>query len=167
MARPTDPHEVRVEVGRRLAELRAWTGLTQKEIGAKIGVDAQSISKLERGEHALSLPTVRSFARAFGEMTNLLRQPVAGRSRAGALRFGNMELDAMLSHGASRFLKERLCEKSDMFAVSICRRCGTIISNECKGCKSRDGVRVVLPYAAKQLFQQLMAMNIKILFSSK
>ncbi|CAD25744.1 DNA-DIRECTED RNA POLYMERASE II SECOND LARGEST SUBUNIT [Encephalitozoon cuniculi GB-M1] len=105
-------------------------------------------------------------ARARGPLQILTRQPVEGRSRDGGLRFGEMERDCIISHGASAFLKERLMDVSDAYSCYVCDFCGLLAMggskvNECKGCNNTTNVSMVeIPYAFKLLIQELMGMNI-------
>lgn len=75
----------------------------------------------------------------------------------------------MISHGTSRFLKERLFDQSDPYQVIICEECGGFASSmtECKACKNDTMVRVNLPYAAKLLFQEIQSMGIKVSIKAK
>ena len=110
----------------------------------------------------------KAHSRSIGPMVNLTRQPAEGRSRDGGLRFGEMEKDAMVSHGASRFTKERMYDVSDKYSVFTCNKCGLISSyndkvniHHCKTCDNRaDFSYIEIPYSCKLLFQELNTMNI-------
>lgn len=105
-------------------------------------------------------------ARARGALQILSRQPLEGRSRDGGLRFGEMERDCVISHGASAFLKERLVDVSDCYTCFVCEICGLLAISgkdilECKGCSNQVAIsKIQIPYAFKLLLQELMAMNI-------
>ena len=110
----------------------------------------------------------KQHSRAIGPMVNLTRQPAEGRSRDGGLRFGEMEKDAMVSHGASRFTRGRMYDASDKYSVFVCKKCGLIASYNdqlhihcCRTCDNRvDFSYVEIPYACKLLFQELTTMNV-------
>jgi DNA-directed RNA polymerase II subunit RPB2 len=110
----------------------------------------------------------KAHSRSNGPMVNLTRQPAEGRSRDGGLRFGEMEKDAMVSHGAARFTRGRMYDVSDKYSVFVCKKCGIIASyndkmhiHHCRTCDNRtDFAYVEIPYACKLLFQELNTMNI-------
>jgi DNA-directed RNA polymerase II subunit RPB2 len=108
-------------------------------------------------------------ARQRGPVTQSTRQPLEGRSRDGGLRYGEMEKDATIAHGAAQITAEQMCDKSDPFPLPICRTCGTIAEREptnheshiCRQCDSRDKItKEILPYPAKQMIRYFLAMGI-------
>ena len=107
-------------------------------------------------------------SRGTGPIVSLTRQPAEGRSSHGGLRFGEMERDCMIAHGANFYFKERLMDVSDKFHVFICNDCCMpAVANkqsnlyECKRCKNYSRFkRVNIPYSYKLLTQELQCMNI-------
>ena len=65
-------------------------------------------------------------ARAEGRREQKTRQPTGGRGAQGGLRIGEMERDALISHGVCSFLKESMMERSDKAQVRVCNGCGTV-----------------------------------------
>lgn len=59
--------------------------------------------------------------RSIGPIDALTHQPVKGRKRGGGVRLGEMERDALLGHGASFILQDRLVNVSQICLVSICQ----------------------------------------------
>lgn len=105
--------------------------------------------------------------RCNGRRQHLVRQPTEGRGRDGGLRFGDMERDCMISHGAATFLKERLFRMSDDYSIPVCNTCGMFATTNksstpwCLKCKASDNIAVIeIPYAAKLMFQELFSMAI-------
>ena len=110
----------------------------------------------------------KEHCRSIGPKVVLTRQPAEGRARDGGLRFGEMERDCMVSHGASMFTKDRIYDSSDKYEVYCCGQCGMFAKfndemkiHHCNTCGNTvDFKRLKLPYACKLLFQELITMNI-------
>ena len=134
------------------------SGYTGEQLSAKIFVGPVYYQRLKH------LVGDKIHARDYGNVQSLTRQPLEGRSRDGGLRFGEMERDCMISHGVSGFLKERLFDMSDAFAVNLCESCGQITTStkECHCCQHDVVKPTSIPYACKLLFQELSSMGIKI-----
>jgi len=107
------------------------------------------------------------YSRMRGQVVALTRQPTHGRARGGGLRFGEMERDCVLTHGITSVLQERMVKVSDDYRVFVCATCGlfAIASKDrefyCRRCQKAANVQSTeMPYAAKQLIQELIAMNV-------
>ncbi|MGB9817348.1 MAG: DNA-directed RNA polymerase subunit B [Desulfurococcaceae archaeon] len=108
-------------------------------------------------------------ARARGPVQILTRQPTQGRSRAGGLRWGEMEVDCLVGHGAALLLRETMRERSDLSRIYVCEECGFIgYFDKNKGkliCPIHKDKTTLKPvdvsYAFKLLIQELMSMGIK------
>lgn len=134
-----------------------YNGMTGEPLKAKVYM---GVTYYQRLKH---LVADKIHARSFGNVTVLSRQPLEGRSREGGLRCGEMERDALISHGVSGFLKERLFNMSDPYKIVVCDKCGYVCSDptSCKVCTNDKYVSVNIPYACKLLLQELNAMGIK------
>ncbi|OWM89250.1 DNA-directed RNA polymerases IV and V subunit 2-like [Punica granatum] len=117
-----------------------------------------------------------------GPVHPLTRQPVADRKRFGGIKFGEMERDCLIAHGASANLHERLFTLSDSSQMHICQKCKNIANviqralpggrkirgPHCRFCKSSDDiVKVNVPYGAKLLCQELFSMGICLKFDTR
>merc|ERR1712187_237889 len=63
-----------------------------------------------------------------GPINQLSHQPIKGRQYGGGIRFGEMERDSLLAHGAAYMLHDRLHTSSDYCTFDFCRRCGSFLS---------------------------------------
>ena len=56
----------------------------------------------------------------------MTRQLNEGRAQGGGLRWGEMERDVGISHGASNVFYERMLLSSDAYEAPVCNKCGMI-----------------------------------------
>lgn len=106
--------------------------------------------------------------RATGPRTAVTRQPNKGRGKHGGLRIGEMEQQAINSHGAAAFLKEAFMERCDKSSMDVDadegipvrvanQKDGTLIAHEDDNVDIR---RVEVPHSFKVMQQELQAMSI-------
>lgn len=82
--RANDPDRVLRAVGRRVAELRVATGLTQELLAEKLSVSAKYVQQVESGSQNLSLRSLVRIADAVGaQVIALLEPPKSLRAPTG------------------------------------------------------------------------------------
>lgn len=156
---------------------RMYSGVTGREIEADIFV---GVVYYQRLRHMVS---DKFQVRTTGPIDNLTHQPVKGRKKAGGIRFGEMERDALIAHGSSFLLHDRLFLCSDKSYTYVCTKCGSILSPTlekpsdeaaavsyerkrkwiCSTCQtSKFCEEICMPYVFRYLAAELAAVNIKV-----
>ena len=91
--------------------------------------------------------------RATGPRKAMTHQPLEGRSDEGGMRIGEMERDALLAHGMSKFARESFMERSDKTEVLYNKESRTLDT-------SRD--KLEMPYAMFLYSRELESMHITV-----
>ncbi|CAH0401706.1 unnamed protein product [Chilo suppressalis] len=151
---------------------RMYSGVDGREMTADI---FYGVIHYQRLRHMVS---DKWQVRTTGVVDALTRQPVKGRRRGGGVRLGEMERDALLSHGAAFILQDRLFHCSDKCEAVICSKCGTLLgpiigrtgdkksTDTCRLCGDGELVTIAIPYIFKFFVTQLAAVNINVKINS-
>lgn len=151
---------------------RLYNGFSGEEFDADVFLTPTYYQRLRH------MASDKDHARSRGPIHMLSRQPTEGRARAGGLRFGEMERDTLIAHGAAEFMKDRLLDNSDPSTLTVCSRCGmpahtqatqTIVRHKTSHCRNcgADGACIKdmqAPYAFRLLVQELFAMGVAVGF---
>uniref|UniRef100_A0A8C6CKJ1 DNA-directed RNA polymerase n=1 Tax=Moschus moschiferus TaxID=68415 RepID=A0A8C6CKJ1_MOSMO len=153
---------------------RLYSGISGLELEADIFI---GVVYYQRLRHMVS---DKFQVRTTGARDKVTNQPIGGRNVQGGIRFGEMERDALLAHGTSFLLHDRLFNCSDRSVAHVCVKCGSLLSPllekpppswsalrnrkyNCALCNRSDTIDTVsVPYVFRYFVAELAAMNIKV-----
>ncbi len=99
------PDPIDVEVGRRIRVQRMARGISQTELGEKIGVTFQQVQKYEKGANRVGASRLTRIAKVLGVPVSAFFSGPSGSSEEVALEGGRLDLEYLVLPGALRLLR--------------------------------------------------------------
>ena len=101
------------------------------------------------------------YVRSYGPTSMMSRQPISGRSKGGGLRFGGMEYDCLIAHGASELITS-VSMNSDSTEVPYCSNCSVVMDVQvCRYC-NRNTVKKHVPFSYAVMKDLMLSAGIKV-----
>ncbi|XP_026551211.1 DNA-directed RNA polymerase I subunit RPA2 [Pseudonaja textilis] len=152
---------------------RMYSGVSGVELEADIFI---GLVYYQRLRHMVS---DKFQVRTTGARDKVTNQPIGGRNVQGGIRFGEMERDALLAHGTSFLLHDRLFNCSDRSVAHVCVDCGSLLSPllkappawsttrprqyVCASCDQSSTIETIaVPYVFRCFVAELAAINVKV-----
>ena len=165
------------ELGKQLRDHGFHSDGKETYIDGKTGemIQARVFSGIITYFRLVHLSERKKHVRSTGPRDVLTRQPRDGRKFGGGLKTGEMECNALASHGAAAILQSRVCTFSDAYTVFVCGNCEALCDGHivigyywCECCESDDFIRRVrIPYALLVMMNELVATGIDVRFVVK
>jgi DNA-directed RNA polymerase beta subunit len=139
-----------------------YDGFTGEKMKAKIYCCPMYFQRLKH------LVMKKVYARGYGHVKALTKQPNEGKKAGGAPRVGEMEKDAIVSHGASGLLRELFYDRADKFTFYIDDETGLpTIANETIGKigtneNNRQISKVDLPWTSMLAIYEMLLVGVHV-----
>ncbi|MBU1120678.1 DNA-directed RNA polymerase subunit B [Candidatus Micrarchaeota archaeon] len=138
-----------------------YDGITGERIESEVFIGVVSYRRL------FHMVAHKIQSRSRGPVQILTRQPTEGKEKEGGLRFGEMEGETLVGHGAAMLLQEKFIADSDRVIELVCEKCGVIAIDDqvrnrrtCSLCNGSAIYPVEMSYGFKLLLDELKTLGI-------
>lgn len=147
-----------------------YDGTTGKRIGGEIFTGVVAYRRL------FHMTAHKIQSRSRGPVQILTRQPTEGKEKEGGLRFGEMEGETLVGHGAAMLLQEKFIDDSDKVTMLVSETAGVIGFEDqirrirrCLEVNDSKIYSVEMSYGFKLLLDELKAIGVypKLILSDK